>query len=748
MTLAHADVISRLTLEQKARLTAGADFWHTLAVPEEGIPAVSVADGPHGLRVVGSIGIRDSAPATCFPPAVALGSSWNAALARRVGEAIAVEAKSLDVNVVLGPGVNIKRSPLCGRNFEYFSEDPLVAGVMGAAWVEGAQSTGVGTSLKHFAANNQETDRMRVSAEIDERTLREIYLSAFEHIVKTAAPTTVMCSYNRINGVYSSENRWLLTDVLRGEWGFDGLVMSDWGAVIDRSRAIAAGLDLRMPLPGPVAQVTAAVADGALDEALLDLAVDNVLTLADWVGSATDGGTDPEHAAHHELAHEAALESAVLLKNEGGILPLTDASGSIAVIGEFARTPRYQGAGSSQVVPTRLDTALDALAAVLGERVSFAPGFAFDGAAASGEEAQALSEQAVALAAASDTVVLFLGLPGTAESEGFDRSDILLPSAQLALLDRIAAVNPNVVVVLSNGALVSVAEWQRKAKAVLEGWLLGQAGGAATAELLLGQANPSGRLTETIPIRLSDTPAYLNFPGGEGTVLYGERIYVGYRHYDSRGLPVAYPFGHGLSYTEFAYGELELTQAGGGASASFTVINTGSRAGAEVAQLYRHDEGRAVDRPEQELVGFAKVFLQPGESTRVTIELDARAFAYWSIAKGDWVVEEGEAELRVGSSSRDIRLAGTVGIAASGPQTELTAMSSIAEWFADPLGEQILKAALAQAPDEVELTLDPETTDGQMFLALPLAIAFGFNPGVPEGAAEQLVDAWKSASGR
>ncbi|MCC6856806.1 MAG: glycoside hydrolase family 3 protein, partial [Microbacteriaceae bacterium] len=521
-----------LSLEQKAALVAGGGFWSTLEAPEAGILSVVLTDGPHGVRrQVGGddhLGIGESAPATCFPPAAGIASSWNVDLVERVGRALGEEARAQGVGMLLGPGVNIKRSPLCGRNFEYFSEDPLVSGVLGAAWVRGIQSTGMGASLKHFAANNQETNRMTVSAEVDERTLREIYLPAFERVVTTEQPWTVMCSYNRINGVAAAENHWLLTELLRDEWGFKGLVVSDWGAVDARVPALAAGLDLEMP--GPQADsaeaIVAAVRSGELDEAVLDAAVDRVIALAarasgDRAGrdhDADDADLDElDHripAAHHVLAREAATESIVLLRNEGAILPLATAQ-AIAVIGEFARTPRFQGAGSSQVNPTRVDTALDAVSSIAP--VEFAPGYSFDRHV----DAAPLIAEAVEVARRSATVLLFVGLPAGDESEGYDRTHLDLPAAQLALIEAVSVANPRTVVVLTNGSVVSLEPWHDSVPAIVEGWLLGQAGGSAVAEVLFGIVEPSGRLAESIPYRLQDTPSYLNFPGENDVVRYG-----------------------------------------------------------------------------------------------------------------------------------------------------------------------------------------------------------------------------------
>jgi beta-glucosidase len=700
-----SSLLSQLTLEEKASLCLGADFWHTAPVERLGILSIMVSDGPHGLRkqpdVGDHVGISGSVPATCFPTASALGSSWDPQLARRVGEALGREARAQDVAVVLGPGINIKRSPLCGRNFEYFSEDPMLSGTLGAAMIEGIQGQGVGTSLKHYAANNQETDRLRVSADVDERTLREIYLAGFERAVTRARPWTVMCSYNKVNGTYASENEWLLTTVLRGEWGFDGLVVSDWGAVHDRVAALAAGLDLEMPpnLGVSDAAIVAAVRSGDLDEAVLDAAVARVLRLVDRATANTEPPPTLDVDAHHALARAAATECAVLLKNDDDLLPLRPAAGdTIAVIGEFARTPRYQGAGSSQVNPTRVDVALDELRSAVpdGVEVSFAAGYGIG----STDRDEELAAEAVALAGRAATVVVFLGLPADDESEGFDRTHMDLPGNQRALLPRLAEANPNLVVVLANGSAVRLSDWEQHAKAVLECWLPGQAAGGAAADLLLGAANPSGRLAETLPLRLEDNPSYLNFPGEAGHVRYGEGLFVGYRGYDAVARPVSYPFGHGLSYTSFAYADLDTTVTGRHQDGNLVVevtcrvTNTGDRRGKEVVQLYVRDVEASVARPVRELKAFAKVDLDPGESTVVGFSLTARDFSYWSTKVGDWALEGGEFELAVGASSRDLRLTAAVDIPAPALPTTLDGMSTLEEWLADPAGSALLRKAV------------------------------------------------------
>jgi beta-glucosidase len=701
-----SSLLSELTLEEKASLCLGSDLWHTAPVPRLGIPAITLSDGPHGLRRQPDegdhVGISGSLPATCFPTASALGSSFDPELVRRVGVALGEEARVQDVQVVLGPGINIKRSPLCGRNFEYFSEDPLVSGVLGAALVEGAQSQGVGASVKHYAVNNQETDRLRVSADVDERTLREIYLPGFERVVTEARPWTVMCAYNKVNGTYASEHRWLLTDVLRREWGFDGLVMSDWGAVHDRVTALAAGLDLEMPpnLGVSDAAIVAAVRAGALDEQLLDHAVVRVLALVDRSCEATaTSAADPpglDADAHHALAREAAAECAVLLKNVDSLLPLQPSAGdTIAVIGEFARSPRFQGAGSSQVNPTRVDVPLDELRASVpdGVEVAFAAGFGIG----TTDDDEDLAGEAAALATRATCVVVFLGLPAAAESEGYDRTDLDLPANQTALLARLAQANPRIIVVLSNGSAVRLSTWEHQAGAVLECWLSGQGAGGAAADLLLGAANPCGRLAETLPLRLEDTPSYLSFPGEAGHVRYGEGVFVGYRGYDALDRDVSYPFGHGLSYTSFEYADLETNVSGRVEDADLAVevtcrvTNSGQRSGKEVVQLYVGEVAACVARPPRELRCFAKVDLDAGQSETVAFRLSARDLSYWSTTASGWALGGGEFTLAIGASSRDLRLNATIDIAAPPPRVRLDGMATLEEWLADPDGSALLR---------------------------------------------------------
>lgn len=690
-----------LSLEEKAALVVGADFWSTVAVERAGIPSIGITDGPHGVRKQrlggDQLGLGDSIPATCFPPAAGIASSWNPGLIYRIGAALADEARAEGIGVLLGPGVNIKRSPLCGRNFEYFSEDPLLSGELGAAWVRGIQARGVGAALKHFAANNQETNRMTVSAEVDERALREIYLPAFERVVTGEQPWTVMCSYNRINGVAAAENHWLLTEVLRDEWGFDGVVMSDWGAVEHRVPALAAGLDLEMP--GPQADSSTAVVDavrsGELAESVLDAAaarITNLVRKATATAPAavmltSDGSSVPATGysaeANHALAREAAAESIVLLRNAGGILPF-DAARGIGVIGEFARTPRFQGAGSSQVNPTRVDSALDAIGMIAP--VEFAPGYSFDPAA----DPAPLIAEAVAVAKRSDSVLLFVGLPAGDESEGYDRTHLELPAAHTRLIAQVAAANPRTVVILINGGVVSLEPWHDSVPAIVESWLLGQAGGSALADVLFGTVAPSGRLAESIPLRLQDTPSYLNFPGEGDVVRHGEGVFVGYRYYETVERAVRYPFGFGLSYTTFAYSELSVTRS----RATVTVTNTGDRAGKEVAQLYVSAPGRNV--PRRELRAFEKVGLEPGESVRIEFELDDRAYSHWDVNTHDWLIVGGNYTIGVGSSAHDIALESTVTLPGPKPP-RLTLDSRVTDFLDHPVTGPILGRAAGRA---------------------------------------------------
>ena len=653
-------IVSEMTLEEKAGMCSGLDFWHLKEVEHLGIPKVMVSDGPHGLRKQDEkgdhLGINDSIKAVCFPPAVLSACSFDRGLMEEMGKAIGREAQANDVSVVLGPAVNIKRSPLCGRNFEYYSEDPYLAGEIAAAFVKGVQSQHVGTSIKHFAANNQEYRRMSSSSEVDERTLRKIYFPAFETAVKKAQPYTFMCSYNQINGTFASENKWLLTDVLRGEWGFKGYVMSDWGAVNDRVKGLEAGLELEMPASGGDndSMIVKAVKDGALEEKILDQAVERILRI---IFEYADHRKPQEFTMEkdHEEAQHIAEESMVLLKNENHILPLKT-SEKAAFIGGFARNPRFQGGGSSHINCFKTTNVLDSVPC--DAQVVYAEGFPAD----RDFYDKALADEAVKAAAEADKAVIFAGLPESFESEGYDRSHMRLPECQNRLITEILKVQPNTVIVLHNGSPVEM-PWLGEIKGLLETYLGGQAGGAAAANILYGKINPSGKLAETMPLKLSDNPSYLNFGGGE-KVEYREGIFVGYRYYDTKEMDVAFPFGYGLSYTTFAYSNLKLSMENptekDTVMVSADITNTGKSAGKEVVQLYIRDLTGSAIRPEKELKGFEKVFLEPGETKTVTMELNKRSFAWYNTELHDWFAASGDYEILVGASSRDIRLTETL----------------------------------------------------------------------------------------
>ncbi|WP_007510784.1 glycoside hydrolase family 3 C-terminal domain-containing protein [Pseudofrankia saprophytica] len=706
-----------LPLEKKASLLSGRDFWTTKPLDEAGISSIVLTDGPHGIRLqrgdADHLGINDSLPATCLPPAVAVGSSWDVEVAERLGVAVGREARALGVTVVLGPGVNIKRSPLCGRNFEYYSEDPLLAGVLGAAHVRGLQSQGVGASVKHFAANNQETDRMRVSADVDERTLREIYLAAFERIVTEARPATVMSSYNRVNGTPASQNRWLLTDVLRTEWGFQGVVVSDWGGVYDRVAALAAGLDLQMPGTngGNDLQIVRAVRGGTLDESLVDASARRIATLATLAAEAEG---DLPVAEHHALARELAADCAVLLKNDGNVLPL-DRRSRIAVIGDLATGPRFQGGGSSRIIPTQTDIPLDCIRA-LGTAVTYAQGYAADGA----DDQSELRAQAVEIARNADVTVVFVG--PDEETEGVDRAHIDLPANQVDLIRAVAAAAPRTVVVLSNGGVVSLEGWHDEVDAILEGWLLGQAAGGAIADILFGVTNPSGHLAETIPLRLQDTPSYLTFPGEAGHVRYGEGVMVGYRHYQTVDRAVRYPFGHGLGYTTFATDGLGTTVTGADtATVHVTVTNTGDRAGKHVVQLYVATTAGPARRPTRELRAFTKIALRPGETYSVALDLDRRAFAYYDVELGRWAVAPGDYTIQIGENAAHIVAEQTITLTGDADHRPLTLDSPIGEWLDHPVVGEMFRQSLDEGMTgeaQESLARNPEVLE--MISSMPI----------------------------
>ena len=654
-------IISQMTLEEKAGMCSGLDFWHLKSVERLGIPEVMVSDGPHGLRKQDDkgdhLGMNDSIKAVCFPPAALSACSFDRNLMESMGETIGREAQANDVSVVLGPAVNIKRSPLCGRNFEYYSEDPYLAGEIAAAFINGVQSQHVGTSIKHFAANNQEYHRMSNSSEADERTLREIYFPAFETAVKKAQPYTFMCSYNQINGTFASENKWLLTDVLRNDWGFEGYVMSDWGAVNDRVKGLEAGLELEMPGSNGTndALIIEAVKNGALKEEVLDQAVERILNI---IYKYADHRTPQEFTMEkdHEEARRIAEESMVLLQNTDQILPLK-ASEKVAFVGGFAKKPRFQGGGSSHINCFKITNALESVPA--DAQVTYAEGFPAD----KDLYDEKLAAEAVQAAKTADKVVIFAGLPDSFESEGYDRSHMRLPECQNRLIGEILEVQPNTVVVLHNGSPVEM-PWINDVKGILEAYLGGQAVGGAEYDILFGKVNPSAKLPETFPKQLEDNPSYLAGFGEGDHVEYREGIFVGYRYYDKKKMDVLFPFGYGLSYTTFAYSNLRLDKKTMKDTEELTVsvdvTNTGDRAGKEVVQLYVADKESTVIRPVKELRDFVKIELAPGETKTVTFTLGKRAFAYYDVQIHDWQVEDGEVEIPIGASSRDIALRDTV----------------------------------------------------------------------------------------
>ena len=654
--------LQALTLEQKCALLSGATTFGTRALPKNNIPSITLSDGPNGVRkqagAADHLGLNPSVPATCFPTAATVACSWDPALGEQIGQAMGEEAAAQEVAVLLGPGLNTKRSPLCGRNFEYFSEDPYLSGKMAASYVRGIQSNGISACPKHFAVNSQELRRMASDSVVDERTLRELYLTGFEIVVKEAKPKTIMSSYNLINGTYANENRHLLMDILRGEWGFDGAVVTDWGGSNDHALGVQNGSTLEMPAPGgdAVRELMQAVQSGKITEADVDARLDELLTLVFDTHAAVQSHSRTFDAdAHHALARRAAAESIVLLKNENDLLPLAEGA-KVAVIGDFAQTPRYQGAGSSAVNSIKVDTFLDCLKESGLASVGFAPGFDRQGKPDAAKQAEA-----VALAQKAEVVLLCLGLDEIKESEGLDRDDMRLADNQIELLKAVQQANPNTVVVLSAGASLET-PWLKHCRTLVYGALGGQAGAGAMLDVLTGKVNPSGKLAETWVNAYVDTPAKDNFAGPGRMVQYREGLYVGYRYYQTAGVPVAFPFGYGLSYTSFAYSNLQAASNG----VTLTVTNTGKRAGAEIVQLYAAKPGAEVFRPAQELKGFAKVQLQPGESKTVTIPLDDKAFRYWNTKTDSWEVEGGSYELRVGASSADIRLTAVVEVAGTG----------------------------------------------------------------------------------
>lgn len=705
------ELLRTLTVEEKIALTVGSSFWKSTGVERVGIPEINLNDGPHGVRKPESdkeVGLSNAIAATCFPTASALASSWDTDLIRKVGEALGQESLALDVQVLLGPGVNLKRSPLGGRNFEYFSEDPVLSGEMAAAWINGVQSKGVAASLKHYVCNDQETLRMTIDVDVDPQTLREVYLLPFEIAVRKANPWTIMAAYNHINGPRATEHRELLREVLKGEWGWDGVVVSDWLAVNRREDALNGGLDLEMPgTPGALKdnpRLVQLVKDGVLSQEVLDEAVARMLRLIFRTHSQRKPEATFDKDAHHALARRVASECIVLLKNDDQILPLRPESlKSVAVIGRFAKTPRYQGGGSSHVNPTKLECAWDELQTLLGQAVQLRYA---DGYPEEDRVDESVLDEAVEAAKAADVAVLFIGLPDAYEVEGMDRQHIHLPPSHDRLVEEVCRVQPNTVVVLSNGSAVAM-PWVDRPKAILEGWLGGQASGGAVADVLVGKVNPSGKLSETFPVRLEDTPAYLNFPGDGHKVRYGEGVFIGHRYYERMGIKPLFPFGHGLSYTTFEYSDLRLSRETitdqDELKVTVKVRNTGDRAGKEVVQLYVRDVEASVPRPEKELKAFAKVSLEPGEAKDVELTLTGRDFAYYDAARSMWYVESGAFEILVGASSADIRCRAVVQMESTQAAPQFHAFTTIAEVLRYPEAvEFIRQVAPHLAPGEIK----------------------------------------------
>jgi beta-glucosidase len=693
------ELVRVMTLEEKASLCSGRDFWSTKPIERLALASICLTDGPHGVRKAADTNFTNSAPATCFPTASALACSWDVDLVREVGEALGREAQALDVQILLGPGVNMKRSPLCGRNFEYYSEDPTLAGLLAAAHVRGVQSQGVGACLKHFAANNQELERTTNNSLVDERTLHEIYLRAFEIAVQKSAPWTIMSAYNKVNGLFASEHPGLLTDVLKRRWGFAGLVVSDWGAVNDRVASLRAGLHLEMPASQGLndRRVLEAVRSGALDEARLDELLVELVSVTLCALAKRNSKMVCDLDAHHALARRVAAESLVLIQNQN-FLPLDPKRPlRVALIGQFAKTPRYQGAGSSQIRPTRVSSCYAALLELVegSWQTTFSPGYLPDGSTT-----DELINEATRNARNADLVLVFAGLPDSYESEGFDRKDLALPSGHERLIESVAGAQPNVGVVLMNGSAVAM-PWAPRVKAILEAWLGGQAAGEALADAIVGRVNPSGKLSESFPARLEDTAAFLDFPGREGESRYGERVFIGYRYHDQRRVPAMFPFGHGLSYTTFGYSQLLLADATDEESArgalrtvSVKVQNTGERAGKEIVQLYVGERSPRLARPPKELRHFAKVSLAPGEARQVRFELVARDFAHYDPRVHDWVIDSGVFTVFVGGSSQGPFLTEITRVVAERPYPPITRESMLKDFAEHPRGRSIYRELL------------------------------------------------------
>lgn len=720
------NLVKQMTLEEKAGLCSGLDFWHTKPVERLGIPSVMVSDGPCGLRKqddkADHLGVNESIKAVCYPSGCLTACSFDPELLEKEGATIGDECLAENVAVILGPALNIKRSSLCGRNFEYFSEDPYLAGVISASFVKGVQSKNVGTSIKHFAVNSQEYRRMSCSSNVDERTIREIYFPAFEKTVKEGKPDTVMCSYNRINGVFASENKWLLTDVLRKEWGFDGYVVSDWGAVNKRVEGLVAGLDLEMPDSGGTTdrQIVEAVKSGKLKQSVLDKTVERILRIVfKFVDGKTEGNFDKE--AHHKLVAEIAKESMVLLKNEKNILPLKEKDAeSILFVGEFAKTPRYEGGGSAHINTWKVTSALDA-AKACGLKVNYVQGYDVKE-----KKDKKLLPEAIEASKKAKTVVIFAGLPDSYESEGYDRKDMKMPQNQDVLISEIAKVNKNVVVVLHNGSPVEM-PWVNDVKGILESYLAGESVGTAQIDLLFGKANPCGKLAETFPVKTSDNPTFLNFPGNGQDVNYAEGIYIGYRYYDKKEMKVQFPFGHGLSYTTFEYSDLKLSSKNildtDKLEVSVKITNTGKVSGKEIVQLYVSElTGTHEDRPVKELKAFTKVQLNPKESKVVTMTLDKRSFAFWNTEIGDWYAPTGEYLISAGASCTDIRLTAKVNVTSTAKGVfKINENTVLEEMLEHPVAAKCAEPLVKSFMDEMlgdRSESEKESVSDEMMLAM------------------------------
>lgn len=751
------ELVNKMTLEEKAGLCSGENFWNTKEIKRLGIPKVMLSDGPHGLRKQDAsadhLGINESIKAVCFPSGCATAASFDRNLLTEIGEAIGEECQAEGVSVILGPAVNIKRSPLCGRNFEYYSEDPFVASEMASAFIKGVQSKNIGTSIKHFLANNQEHRRMTSSSEVDERTLREIYLAAFEGAVKSQKPWTVMCSYNKINGVYASENPTYLTDVLRNEWGFDGYVVSDWGAVNDRVAGIKAGMDLEMPGSGGLndALLVEAVKNNELSEKVLDETCVRILDVTYRYLENKNENAVFDLEKDHKLARRAAEESIVLLKNEENILPLSS-NKSIAFIGAFADRPRYQGGGSSHINSFKVTSALDVVSELGMNNITYAQGYQIE----KDETIEELKMEAINAAKNAEIAVVFAGLPDDFESEGYDRKHMRLPNCQNELIDAITAVQPNTIVVLHNGSPVEM-PWISKVKGLIEAYLGGQAIGEAVMNVVFGKINPSGRLAETFPVRLEDNPSYLYYKGEDNIVEYREGVFVGYRYYESKKAEVLFPFGYGLSYTEFSYSDLSLDKEAmkdtEKLSVSVNVTNTGNVAGKEVVQLYVSPTASHIIRPIIELRAFDKIALEPGETKTVTFTLDKRAFAYWNTTLHDWHVVGGEYTIHIGKSVRNLVLSTSVAVEATVQIPVVYSFNStVGDIMRNPKGKAILEAAQAQMFEGTQaLEMAENAQDGsgvindEMMQAtmegMPLRQMLSFIPGMKREMIQQLIDA-------